>query len=55
MITRRLSGRNKWVSAFVHDSVYDEAMCLGAEYRKSQSTAEEVDAFERGCVIGYVT
>ena len=37
----------KWVGAFANDPMYDEAMRLGAEYRKSQPTAGEVEAFER--------
>ena len=37
--------------AFQEDEMYDEAMRLGAEYRRSQPTAaEEIEALERAGV-----
>ena len=37
--------------AFKDDPIYDEAMRLGAEYRRSQPTAaEEIEALERAGV-----
>lgn len=37
--------------AFRDDEMYDEAMCLGAEYRHSQPTAaEEIEALEKAGV-----
>lgn len=38
----------RWKGAFQDDEMYDEAMRLGAEYRRSQPTAaEEIEALER--------
>ena len=38
----------RWKGAFQDDAMYDDAMRLGAEYRRSQPTAaEEIDALER--------
>lgn len=41
----------RWKGAFQDDEIYDEAMRLGAEYRRSQPTAaEEIEALERAGV-----
>ena len=38
----------RWKGAFRNDEMYDEAMRLGAEYRRSQPTAaEEIEALEK--------
>ena len=38
----------RWKGAFQDDEMYDEAMRLGAEYRRSQPTAaEEIEALEK--------
>ena len=38
----------RWKGAFQDDEMYDEAMRLGAEYRRSQPTAaDEIEALER--------
>ena len=38
----------RWKGAFRDDEIYDEAMRLGAEYRRSQPTAaKEVEALEK--------
>ncbi|MBV9851784.1 MAG: hypothetical protein JO250_19115 [Armatimonadetes bacterium] len=40
-----------WKGAFQDDEMYDEAMRLGAEYRRSQPTAEEeIEALEKAGV-----
>lgn len=45
----------RWKGAFQDDEMYDEAMRLGAEYRRSQPTAaEEIEALERaGIYVSY--
>ncbi len=41
----------RWKGAFQDDEIYDEAMRLGAEYRRSQPTAaEEIEALEKAGV-----
>ena len=41
----------RWKGAFQDDVLFDEAMQLGAEYRRSQPTAaEEIEALERAGV-----
>ena len=41
----------RWKGAFQDDAMYDEAMRLGAEYRRSQPTAaDEIEALERAGV-----
>ena len=38
----------RWKGAFEGDEMYDSAMRLGAEYRRSQPTAaDEIEAIER--------
>ena len=38
----------RWKGAFQDDEMYDEAMRLGAEYRRSQPTAaDEIEALEK--------
>ena len=41
----------RWKGAFQDDEMYDEAMQLGREYRRSQPTAaEEIEALEKAGV-----
>ena len=41
----------RWKGAFENDEMYDEAMHLGVEYRRSQPTAaEEIEALEKAGV-----
>lgn len=41
----------RWKGAFQDDEIHDEAMRLGAEYRRSQPTAaEEIEALEKAGV-----
>ncbi len=41
----------RWNGAFQDDEMYEEAMHLGAEYRRSQPTAaEEIEALEKAGV-----
>lgn len=41
----------RWKGAFQDDEMYDEAMRLGAEYRRSQPTAaDEIEALEKAGV-----
>ncbi len=43
--------RQRQFGAFQNDEIYDEAMRLGAEYRRSQPTAaEEIEALEKAGV-----
>ena len=38
----------RWYGAFKDDEIYDSAMRLGAEYRRSQPTAaDEIEALEK--------
>ena len=47
----QVSWYERWKGAFQDDEMYDEAMRLGAEYRRSQPTAaEEIEALERAGV-----
>lgn len=47
----QLAWYERWKGAFQDDEMYDEAMRLGAEYRRSQPTAaEEIEALEKAGV-----
>lgn len=46
--TPQVAWYERWKGAFQDDEMYDEAMRLGAEYRRSQPTAaEEIEALEK--------
>jgi hypothetical protein len=49
--TAEVAWYERWRGAFQDDALYDEAMRLGAEYRRSQPTAaDEVEALEKAGV-----